>query len=209
MKRSITSTALALAATLVISTVAAAWHVDVTAGARDPIAPKVTAKSFGPKGDPWHRIVVKVGPVRYGPCIGSVSVPDAKWANGTTLTVDGTSVAIGRGQSAPLPAGDYVGRWSNSQEVEHFTIACRTFTPADSLDVRIGFRFVGKQGIRVIRKTIAPGCTYRSPWVWMKGGTKFWVQDNTNGKRLLTRRAAPPGFYGPLYHGYTKGISCK
>lgn len=210
MKRLPIASALALGATVALSASALAWHVETDPGSQEYLKPKVSARSAGPAGDPYHRVVVKVGEVRLTECIGSVRVPDEKWATGTTLTVDGTDVAIGRGESAALPVGEYVGRWSNSKEVEHFAIKCRPFDiAAVQYPVRVNFRFIGKTGERVISKYVDPGCTYRSPWVWMKGGSKFWVQDTTNGKRLLTQRAAPAGYYPPLWRGFAVGVTCQ
>lgn len=204
---------IAVALTIAVAAPALGWHVNTgkdqqTVVIKDPVA---KASSRGPAGDPYHRVIVKVKPskVIYGACTGWVKVPDASWANGTTFTVDGTSVAIGRGETAHLAAGDYVGRWSNSTEVEYFTIQCdRAIVQPHLKDTVIGFSYFGKKGRTTKVVTIPEGCVYKSPWVWMKGYTKYWVQDRTYGKRLLTERAAKPGFYQPLFQGFKRGVSC-
>lgn len=193
-----------------------AWHVDTGKDQQQVThtAAKATARMLGPKGDPWHRFVVKSTPAKttFGACTGWVKVPNQSWANGTTFTVDGTRIAIGKGQRAHLPAGSYVGRWSNSQEVERFTIRCDTaIVPAvlNENTVKFTIRIIGRNGVRKITRTMQGGCTFKSPWYWVKGNTKMWVnQKQPTFKRIYTGRAAAPGQYGPLYHGYKKGVSC-
>ena len=184
-----------------------AWHVDTGKDAQDVIEPRVTASQRGPGGDPFHRVIVKVSPLRFGACTGWVEVPDAQWATGTVFTVRDMGVSIGKGERATLPAGDYVGDWSNSREVERFTIRCdRAVVTAQAIDVT--FRYVGRDGVQKRKVTIPEGCTYRSPWVYMQPETKFWVQDRTNKTRVKTFSSGKGGYYGKLYKGYVKGVSC-
>ena len=205
--RIVTLVALTAALTVAGASSAFAWHVDTGKDQQAVIEPRATASQRGPKADPFHRIIVKVSPLRLGACTGWVEVPDAQWAQGTEFTVRGTDVDITRGERATLPAGDYVGDWSNSREVERFTIRCvRASDTSPSIDVT--FRYVGRDGVKKRKVSIPAGCTYRSPWVYMQPETKFWVQDRTNKTRVRTFKAGKAGFYGPLYRGYVKGVSC-
>lgn len=188
------SIALAILATAIIATPALGWHVDT--GDCTP-APKAIIRE--PYGDPYGRIVVR----NDRSCRGWVAVPDASWVKGGYLTVDGTDVRIGRGESARLKAGSYTGRWTNSSEVEHFTIA------AHGQSVDVVWRGIGKAGLFKADITVPDGCVYRSGYRWLKGSTKTWVQDRTHATRLATQRVSPPGYYKPLWHGYDKGLTCK
>jgi hypothetical protein len=207
---------LATILTFIVAIPAFGWHVDTgkdhqTVTFNEATA---TAKAHGPKGDPWFRFVVKSSPasVKLGTCTGWVKVPNQSWANGTTFTVDGTNVAIGKGEKAHLPAGSYVGRWSNSNEVERFTIRCeRALVPAVLPDntVKFTIRIVGRNGVRKITRSMSGGCTYKSPWLYAKPQTRMWVnQKQPEFSRLLTRNSGAGGYFGPLYRGYDIGISC-
>ena len=211
MRRITTLLSLVLALVVGGSSVALGWHV--TTGEDQQtltvISPKVKAFERGPAGDPFHRIVVKVSPSKatYGACTGWVEVPDERWAKGTTLYVEGTDVAIGPGERATLPEGSYRGTWSNSREVEKFDISCK---PAPSLPsktvVNVKWVFTGRDG-RVVRRVLVPeGCTFRSGWNYHRGNTPGRVK--ADGKVILRYRAAPPGFYKPLWKGFTPGVSC-
>lgn len=190
-------TALAGAALLVAATMAATaapalgWHVST--GDCESAA---TAWASDPGGDPFLRVVVR----NDRSCFGWVGVPDNAWAEGTVFHVGHRTA--GRGERIYLRPGSYTGTWSNSSEVEHFTIRDTAGT------VRIGWSGVRRNGRHTRVVDVPAGCTWRSPWVWHLGGTKMWVQDRTHSERLLTKRVAPPGFYGGLWRGYTKGLSC-
>lgn len=189
-----------------------AWHVDVEKGEQTSSrsAPNVTAKQFGPAGDPFHRVVVKVGVgrVTWGECNGFVTVPDEQWAQGTTLTVDGTDIAIGRGETAELPSGSYVGRWSNSREVEYFDISCVKAEEPTMKPVTVKLNFVGRDGPDTKKWLIPQGCQYRSGWIYMQPSTRFFVE-RLNGKFIRGWNSSVGGYYGPLYNGFTRGLSCN
>lgn len=216
MKR-FASIPLSIGLVLALAVPAFAWHVDTQPGQQtaDRSDPNVTAKQYGPGGDPFHRVVVKVSPtkVTFGECFGGVYVPNEEWAIGTTLTVknlngDDMGVSITKGERARLPEGDYTGHWSNSREVEKFSITCKPAVVPDPAAITIGFTFDGRNGKTTKVVTIPEGCQYRSPWVYMQPSTPFWVQDRTNGERVRTWNSAIGGNYGPLYKGFTKGITC-
>ena len=205
----------ALVTALVVggSSAAMAWHVDTGSYEQTVTDPQVKLTTIGPKGDPFYRIIVKVKPARFGACQGYVEVPDAKWAQGTTLTVDGTNVAIGRGERATLPAGSYVGRWSNSKEIERFKVTCdRAFVPAVLQSYTVKWHGKGKTKRYTQQWTLREDCTLKSRWRFLEGRTmsRVVVKD-ASGTIVKDKRfrAAKPGFYGRLYRGFTPGVSCS
>lgn len=205
--RTITSTiALALIATLLTATAALAWRVDTTPGEVTSI-PTVKAERFGPKADPYFRYKITVTGVRLGRSTpGTVCVPDARWATGTTFTVDGTNVAIGRDECAPLEIGTYVGRWSNSSEVAHFAINQIVRRVPDT---KIKLRVIGRSGPRTSTRTLGIGCVWSTPWLYSKPFTTQTVKRVSPFTQRIKRwNSGPGGDFGPLWRGYTVGVSC-
>lgn len=197
--------ALAGGAVLLVAGTALSWHVETDPGSVRPRT-LLTGQDRGPKGDPLYRWIVRarVGPVPA--CRSLVRVPDEDWAQGTTFTVDGTGIAIGRGQSARIAPGDHVGRWSTSDEVERFTVPACAVLRARPARFVVRYRSHGDE-VRLFR-TLRPGCTWRSGWRWVDPGTIFWVQDRANGRRLLTGTAAPLGTYGRPQPVSPLGVTC-
>lgn len=206
MKRLPIIASLAIVASLFTAAPAAAWHVETGDCASD-----VRGAIFEPYGDPWGRIVVRNDRT----CWGFVRVPDERWVGDGILTVReaGSSDAVGfaaRGERIYLRPGDYVGTWSNSQEVEHFAIY------NEAGPVTVGWSFVGRQGKTVKVYTVPAGCVLRSGYQWLEGRTVTKLRDRTN-RRLLpamagqqTRlRTAAPGWYKPLVRDYARGLTCK
>ncbi len=185
------STVLALIASALAVTPALAWHVFTS-----DCQAETSARIIEPAGDPYGRIVVK----NDGRCLGSVRVPDAAWVDGGTFHVAGK--VLKAGERAWLPPGDYTGTWSNFPEVEHFSIR-NTSGP-----VRVVWRGVGRSGAFWRTYVVPRGCVLKTGWRYLQPETLTWVQDRTNWQRLATDRVAKAGYYGALYRGYTKGITC-
>ena len=102
-------------------------------------------------------------------------------------------------------SGDVSARLLGPKGDPWYRVVVKNFTDET---VRVTWRYNGRDGIRKVRKSIPAGCVWKSGWHFVTGNTMTWVQDNTNRDRLFTRRSAPPGYYGPLYFGYRKGIHC-
>ena len=216
LKTITTAIALALAGVVLIAATALGWHVNVDKDKQQTwvTEPRAVAKDPGPRGDPLYRFIVKVIPGKrmFGPCTGTVSVPDARWAQGTTFTVDGTNVALTRGQtSRSLPAGAYVGRWSNSEEVERFTISCdRAFVPAveqvQNVPITTHARYTGKgyQKRCFVVPVVVGGDkrVLKTPWMDLKPNTKYAVILHKKGKNIRGR-VAPLGWYQDPWMGFT------
>lgn len=179
------------AALLLIPAPALAWHVDPAPGEVTPRT-TLTVTRHGPRGDPLYRIVVRASRGPLPTCRGTVTVPDEPWAEGTTLTVDGTAIAIGRGETARIAPGEHVGRWSNDDEIERFTVPpCRVNAAKPA---KVTWRIVAAGEARRLTRTLAPGCTWRSGWRWLDASSRSWV--SRDGRRLASWRAAPLGDYG-------------
>lgn len=214
VKRFSSSIALALVATLVAASATLAWHVDTGKHQQSVVDPRVIARKHGPAGDPFYRVVVQVTQPRLGACEGWVEVPDANWVGDYRLILRDTgNITIERGERVTLPAGSYVGDWVSptkgvyEREVERFDIRCKraSLLPAQhTYEVRWAGK--GRNGRFVQKATLEPGCTYKSPWKWLRGNTKSKVR--VNGERVLQFRTAAPGYYGRLYKGFTPGVSC-
>jgi hypothetical protein len=205
MKKIASALALALiASAITIAPVAAgdvkpAWHV--TPSDCESVA---KGKIHEPYEDPFARIVIRNNLT----CKGSVTVPDERWAEGTTFSV-GNKTA-GRGETIRLKAGCYVGTWSNSQEEEQFCIA-NTQGP-----VKVAWLFTGKNGPTTRIYTVPEGCSFRSGYKWVKGSTWIKLRNRTDKTLLIPLpgektklKASPPGFYKAFDYDFEKGMSCN
>lgn len=220
MKRTSLSGMIAAVLVVVMAVPALAWHVKTGEYQQgiDYTEPDTTVRVIGPSGDPFYRIVIKVKRSKWEPgaCEGWVKVPNQNWVGNYKLYVQGTNVVVSRGQKATLSAGDYVGRWSNDggenwhREKEEFTIRCDKAVPeqADPNPQHFTWRYVGRNGVKKARITVPEGCTYRSPWRFLKGNTRSWVWSRDDQRRIKTFRVAPPGYYGKLWKGFTPGLDC-
>lgn len=185
----------ALALALVVSTLtitpALAWHVE-----SGDCSSKPSAKIIEPAGDPWGRIIVR----NDRSCLGWVRVPDESWVDGGTFRIDGK--VLRAGQRAWLRPGEYVGTWSNTDEVEHVVIRDRAGP------VKVVWRGVGRRGEWKLKYTIPNQCVLKTGWQYLSPETMTWVQDRTHQKRMASKRVAKAGWYGFLYKGYRRGIHC-
>jgi hypothetical protein len=195
MKKRLLGVSLALAtmASAVVASPVLAWEVEV-----GDCLSKPWARILEPAGDPWGRIVV--GHDRS--CKGWVRVPDQDWVDGATFLIAGR--VLHRGERAWLPPGQYEGTWSNHDEVEHVDIV----DTAHSVGITWGG--VGKAGPFRLRYTIPKGCVLHTGWQYLVPETMTWVRqkDYTSNQLLASERVAKAGYYGPLYRGYTKGLTC-
>ena len=221
MRLRVTAVAALMVATLIggASAPVLGWHgITEDCNIYQKLTPK--ARVIGPAGDPFYRVVVKVKST-YSTCIGgSITHPENRWTQSPddwwllVFDSDGDrKYTIPHGETVGHVRPDtYTGKWYNH-------VTKRTLTETEDLRVsanvvrnfgrvKVTWRYVGRDGVRRVTKTLREGCTWRSGWHWVKGGTRMWVQDNDHGKRLLARRAAPPGYYGPLYKGYERGTTC-
>jgi len=149
-----------------------------------------------PAGDPWGRIIVK----HDRSCRGWVRVPDESWVGDATFYIG--DVQLKAGERAWLPPDRYQGIWSNSDEVENVVIR-DTAGP-----VVVTWRGIGKTGLFKTKYRIPNGCVLRTGWRYLVPETLTWVQDRTDKRRLATKRVAKAGYYGKLFKGYRKGITC-
>lgn len=210
MRRLPISIAIASLATLTLASSALGWCVETGKDSQRVIDPKVHTKVIGPKGDPFYRLVVKVTETKVTACTGWVRVPDRDWVNGYVLKVRGTDVTVARGERAHLPAGSYVGEWHKGtrvlEEVERFDISCvRAVIQPHAAKVK--WHGIGRQGYSAKTFTVPEGCTYRTGWRWLKGRTMTSVV--VDGERMERFRTAKPGYYGKLYTGFTRGLTCN
>jgi hypothetical protein len=187
----VASSVLALIASAFTVTPALAWHVESGDCSTQP-----SARIIEPAGDPWGRIVVNHDRV----CRGWVRVPDEAWVEGGTFHIAGKVLA--RGERAWLKPGEYEGTWSNTDEIEQVLIR------DTSRPVVVVWRGLGKDGEFTMSYNIPKHCVLRTGWHYLLPETLTWVQDRTGRQRLATDRVAKAGYYGKLFQGYTKGITC-
>jgi hypothetical protein len=182
---------LALIASTMAVTPALAWWVKSGDCKSKPVA-----RIVEPAGDPFGRIVVR----HNRSCKGWVKVPDADWLDGGTFFI--ADKALTAGQRASLPPGEYVGTWSNIDEIEHVVIR------DVAGPVHVAWRGIGRDGHFVTSYDIPNGCVLRTAWHYLVPESLTWVQDRTHTRRLATKAVAKAGYYGALYKGYDKGVTC-
>lgn len=207
--KTLVSSGLAAFMTFALAGSTLAWHEEVRVQADRHT--EASAKSIGPRGDPFYRFVVKVRDIKV--CHAQVRIPDERWVtDDTRLVIDGGPTLTVPGRWYDIQPGVYDARWywndDTRKEYERVRVPGCVF-PAQVPGVTIGISHVGHNGRTVRVVDIPAGCKYRSPWTWIKGRTVFSVQDRTNKERLLTKRAVAPGFYGKLYRGFTPGVECR
>lgn len=184
--------------------------------------PNVNARGIGPAGDPFYRVIVGVGrsKVQYGFCLGWVKFPNQDFGDGYWLVIkdaDGKRIGlVFKGAALDLHRGSYTGEWERMSdgkvrdEIERFDITCNRAVVPAATDVKVTWRYVGRDGVRKVTQTIPEGCSWRSAWHFVKGDTRQWLQQKQPvNKRLATWRTASPGYYGTPWTGYTKGITCR
>ena len=187
----VVSAALSMLASVLTVAPALAWHVESGDCATEP-----SASIIEPAGDPWGRIVVKHDQF----CRGWVRVPDEDWVEGGTFHIAGKVLTAG--DRVWLKPGEYEGTWSNTPEVEHVVIR------DTSGPVVVVWRGLGKTGEFTKSYRIPKHCVLKTGWHYLQPETLTWVQDRTGRQRLATDRVAKAGYYGKLFQGYTKGVSC-
>jgi hypothetical protein len=185
------ATTLALLCSAFSVTPALAWHVESGDCRSKPVG-----RIIEPAGDPWGRIIVK----HDRSCRGWVRVPDEDWVDGGTFHIAGK--VLRAGDRAWLAPGTYEGSWSNFPETERVVIR-DTAGP-----VRVVWRGVGRHGMFKLKYEVPNRCVLKTGWHFLQPETLTWVQDHTNGQRLATKRVAKAGWYGKLYKGYFRGITC-
>jgi hypothetical protein len=203
MRKLALALALALLGGAFTAVPAAAWHVGSAGCEVDPI-PTLKVKRDGPYLDPFYIYTFRHTGYRKTPpvCRSTVTVPDAKWADGTVFTVTQTGQQATRGQTigVPLrgPAGEYcfTGTWSNSDEVEEWCVTkAVAFTKATT--VRLWLQ-KGKDGNprALVRTLPRPGCTWTTPLLYSQPYSLAIAKRISPIKqKLKVWRADRPGFY--------------